>query len=139
ASGNDLCLTFFRLAWPKLFDFNPGAKVLEIGCAEADWLTPMKATRPDLHLTGIDWRGCKRPGADALMRGNVLEQSFERRCFDAVVLISALEHIGLGHYEKDPTDADGDIACMRRVWQWLKPGGFVYFDVPWNPDPGYRV
>lgn len=132
-------MTLFAACYGTYFDFTRGAQVLEIGCAEADWLTPMKTARPDLHLTGIDWRGCKRPGADLLIRGDVLQQDFGPASFDAVVMVSALEHIGLGHYDADPLAAGGDSATMDRVQHWLRPGGGVYFDVPWNPDPGYEV
>ncbi len=136
--SGDVCLNIFTLFYPQYVDFPSGGRVLEIGCAEADWLTPMKATRPDLHLTGIDVRDCKRPGADVLIQGDVLTHEFPAGAFEAVVFISSLEHIGLTHYG-DPADADGDLATMQRVHRWLKPGGVVYFDVPWNPEPGYAV
>ena len=58
----DLCLTIWADAYASGgFDFPSNARVLEIGCAEADWMTPMLALRPDLQITGIDWRLCKRP------------------------------------------------------------------------------
>ena len=109
-----------------------GAHVLEVGCAEDDWMTPMLAARPDLQLTGIDWRGCDRPGT--LIRGDVLVHDFPEASFDAVVGISSIEHIGLGHYNQDPLDDDGDRHCMERIVRWLKPGGWVYADVPYDPD-----
>ncbi len=135
----DACLSLFSLVWPTHFDFPHQAAVLEIGCAEADWLTPLHQVRSDLRLTGIDWRTCDRPGAQTVIKGDVLTQEFPAESFDAIVLISALEHIGLGHYHADPLAVDGDVQCLDRVWTWLKPGGLLYFDVPWNPDPGYDV
>ena len=137
--SGDVCLTLFATMYPQYLDFPPQARVLEVGCAEADWLTPMKRLRPDLHLTGIDWRRCERPGADTVIEGNVLAVDFTPQSFDAVVYVSSLEHIGLGHYDHDPLDDDGDIKAMKRTWDWLTPNGQVYFDVPWNPDPGYQV
>ena len=111
--------------------FPPNARVLEIGCAEADWHTPMLAVRPDLHIIGIDWRECERPGT--VIRGDVLTYDFPEASFDAVVGVSSIEHIGLGHYDNDPLDPDGDRHCMERVVRWLKPGGWVYADVPYGP------
>lgn len=137
-SGGDVCLNIFACLYPQFIDFPSGGAVLEVGCSEADWLTPMKASRPDLHLTGIDVRPCERPGADVLIQGDVLTHEFEDAQFDAVVFISALEHVGLGHYG-DPVDPEGDTKAMARVARWMKPGGVVYFDVPWQPDPGYSV
>jgi len=110
--------------------------VLEIGCAEADWVTPMLEQRPDLQITAIDWRACERPCT--VIRGDVLRHDFPEASFDAVVGISSIEHIGLGHYEGDPLDVDGDVHCMERVARWLKPGGWVYADVPFDTT-GYRV
>lgn len=94
----------------------------------------MTAARPDLKIDGIDWRICKRPAARTLIRGNVLEHDFVPGSYDAIVLISALEHIGLGHYEEDPIDPDGDVRCVERAARWLRRGGLLYFDVPFQPD-----
>lgn len=135
--GGDECLSIFGDVYATgALVFPEGAHVLEIGCAEADWMTPMLAQRPDLHLTGIDWRGCERPGT--VIRGDVLTYDFPPASFDAVVGISSIEHIGLGHYDKDPVDVDGDTHCLERVVTWLKPGGWVYCDVPFRAD-GYQV
>lgn len=123
------CLAEFPLNFP------PNARVLEIGCAEDDWITPMLSLRPDLDITGIDWRGCTRPGT--IIRGDVLVHDFPDSSFDVVVGVSSIEHIGLGHYDSDPIDIDGDTHCMERVVRWLKPGGWMYLDVPYGPS--YRL
>ena len=134
---SDTCLSIWADAYETgAIVFPPHAKVLEIGCAEADWQSPMLALRPDLQITGIDWRACKRPGTT--IKGDVLAFDFPPATFDAVVGISSIEHIGLGHYEADPAHPDGDRECMARAWQWLKPGGWFYLDVPYN-DSGYMV
>jgi SAM-dependent methyltransferase len=108
------------------------ANVLEIGCAEFDWLTVAKQAWPDMTLTGIDQREPK-PGYDRSgslrMQRDVLDYCFPRQSFDWIVAISTIEHIGLGHYG-DPVDPDGDTKAMQRAWEWLKPGGWMYFDVP---------
>lgn len=134
-SGKDLCLGFFREFWDEgAIEIPQGGRVLEIGCAEADWLTPMKATRPDLHLTGTDQRDHPaRPGADLLVRGNVMDQTlFPQWTFDAIIAVSVLEHVGVGRYG-DPVDECGDIRAMANLRHWLKPNGVLYFDVPWRP------
>lgn len=137
AAGGDGCLSIFRDVWATgALVFPSGARVLEIGCAEADWMTPMLAERPDLNLTGIDWRRCPRPGT--VIHGDVLTQTFPAASFDAVVGISSIEHIGLGHYSDDPLDPEGDRHCLEKVVSWLTPGGWVYADVPYDPT-GFRV
>lgn len=134
---SDVCLSLWADAYETgALQFPPNATVLEIGCAEADWQTPMLALRPDLQITGIDWRACKRPGVT--IQGDVLAQAFPPASFDVVVGISSIEHIGLGHYEADPHYLDGDVATMSSVAYWLKPGGWAYLDVPFNAQ-GYHV
>ena len=133
----DACLRLWMLAQQHFpLDFPTGAHVLEIGCAEDDWQTPMLAQRPDLHITGIDWRECDRPGH--ILRGDVLTARFPPNSFDAIVGISSIEHIGLGHYNADPIDPDGDTHVMLLACQWLKLGGWIYADVPYD-KAGYRV
>ncbi|SRR6266571_3985262 len=136
-AGDDVSLGIWAKAMAQgWIDFPPNASVLEIGCAEADWQTPMLAMRPDLRIAGIDWRHCERPG-DILL-GDVMNW---RLCpmarFDAIVSLSAIEHIGLGAYG-DPLDPSGDISAMQNAYLWLKQGGWVYLDVPYCQQ-GYEV
>lgn len=135
--GGDGCLRLFGGVYATgALAFPVGARVLEIGCAEADWISPMLSLRPDLQITGIDWRPADRLGT--VIQGDVLTHVFPPLSFDAVVGISSIEHIGLGHYANDPLDADGDVHTMQRVLSWLTPGGVVYFDVPYAPG-GFEV
>ena len=132
-ANSDICLELWRQAFERMpIVFPPDATVLEIGCAEADWMTPMLAERPDLKIHGIDWRACETDRPGLVYRADVLTAEFPENSFDAVVGISSLEHVGLGHYDDDPLDVDGDTHCMARVVRWLKPGGFVYADVPFG-------
>lgn len=134
--GGDVCVSIFGHVYGTgALSFPVGARVLEVGCAEADWMTPMLAERPDLQIVGIDWRKCDRPGL--VIRGDVLTVDFAPGSFDVAVGISSIEHIGLGHYEQDPLDVDGDIRCMERIAYWLKPGGWAYLDVPY--EAAYHV
>src|SRR6185369_11820379 len=131
-AGEDLCLSFWAVALTKgWIEFPPRARVLEIGCAEADWQTPMLAVRPDLQITGLDWRACKRPGRT--VRGNVMDATlFPAESFDAIVSVSAIEHVGLGAYDADPMNLLGDTVAMINAAHWLKPGGWMYLDVPYR-------
>ena len=66
-----------------------------------------------------------------------MTNEFPAASFGCVVGVSSIEHICLGHYDGDPLDVDGDRHCMEHVVRWLKPGGWVYADVPYGPV--YRV
>ena len=138
--GGDLCLGFWAEAWnAKVMDLQHGAQVLEIGCAEANWITPMMQERPDLKIYGLDWRRCEREQAAEVRQADVLVTDYRQECFDAIVSVSAIEHIGLGSYENDPAHEDGDTIAVERAYTWLKPGGWMYLDVPYRPDGPYSV
>jgi cyclopropane fatty-acyl-phospholipid synthase-like methyltransferase len=97
----------------------------------------MLTVRPDLQITGLDWRECVRPGTT--IQGNVLNRDlFAASSFDAIVSVSAIEHVGLGVYNDDPRDRHGDSLAMANACYWLKPGGRMYLDVPYR-DEAYEV
>jgi len=140
----DHCLGFFREMYEAgRVPIPQHARVLEIGSAEADWLTPFKDSRPDVHLTGMDQRspGEKgangdygRPGADVFVLGDLLNADlFAPASFDVIVAISVIEHVGIGRYG-DPLDPDGDMKAMAHCHRWVKPNGLMYIDVPYRPQ-----
>jgi hypothetical protein len=120
-------------------DIPKGASVLEFGCCETDWHKWMRNADPDMHLMGVDVNMC---GDYA---GIFVQSPVERlTCsvmildgFDAVVGLGSIEHFGLGFYG-DPLNDTADIEAVCNAADWLKPGGFLYYDVPWSPV-GYRV
>jgi SAM-dependent methyltransferase len=138
-AGMDLCVGFLDCCLDcGDFDFPQHARVLEVGCAEADTVAYLKERRPDLHITAIDWREVERPKADKLVRGDVLRYTFPPASFDCIVAVSTVEHIGLGAYG-DPVDVDGDTHAMTRMASWVRPHGLIYVDVPYRPEGVYTV
>jgi SAM-dependent methyltransferase len=116
------------LTWP-----NERPRILELGCAETNFLERLKAQNQDVELTGVDQRWDRDAnGWTQVVASAIDPELFAPESFDVVVLLGALEHFGLGFYG-DPLDDDGDIQTMRNVARWLRPGGWVYFDVPCNP------
>jgi SAM-dependent methyltransferase len=111
-------------------------RILELGCAEEDWLERMHAQNPDVQLTGVDVHPCNRP---MTMTGSGFDPDlFAPESFDVVVMLGALEHFGLGFYG-DPIDDDGDTKTMQNIVRWLAPDGWVYFDVPCQPTYSIRA
>ena len=133
----DPCLDLFSLAL-RTWQMPIKGRVLEIGCCEADWVACALKADPTLQITGVDWRDRSYDSRWTFVRGDVNQVDFEPESFDWVVSISAIEHVGLGHYEKDPVREDGDSEAIRRAVRWLKPGGSLYFDVPYTPE-GFTV
>lgn len=114
--------------------FPMGSRVLELGCAESDWLERMHLMDRSLDLVGVDARAQERQtNGFSMVQGDAMDASlFPPNSFDRIVLLGALEHFGLGFYG-DAEDPFGDVRAMQNVATWLRPGGFVYFDVPVQP------
>jgi SAM-dependent methyltransferase len=132
--ARDGCINLFGLAL-RSWQMPVKGKMLEIGCAEADWVGHALKADPTLEITGVDWRKRSSDERWTYIQGDIRDASrFEPNSFDWVISISAIEHIGLGHYDRDPKDEWGDVQTMHNVLSWLKPGGSFYFDVPYNPE-----
>jgi SAM-dependent methyltransferase len=131
---SDPAMMLFTAAQTKFrLDCADDAHILELGCAETDFLERFQAQNPSYRLTGVD---CYAQPRLNVVSGDACEPDlFPPESFDAVVLLGALEHFGLGFYG-DPVHEDGDTITMQNIARWLKPGGWVYFDVPCNPT-GY--
>lgn len=134
---SDPALMLFTAAVERFgIDFRPGSRVLELGCAETDFLERLHKADPSLDLVGVDVRRDRDANGWTQVVGSGMDASlFPPASFDAVVLLGALEHFGLGFYG-DPVDDAGDMATMFNVTTWLRPGGWAYFDVPCQPTYG---
>jgi SAM-dependent methyltransferase len=135
--GTDPALALFTAAITRFnLRFPPYSRILELGCAESDWLERMRRWDATFDLTGVDARRHVRhepqPHVKIVEGSAISPDLFPDESFDWIVLLGALEHFGLGFYQDEVKPA-GDIDTMYNVARWLKPGGFVYFDVPVQP------
>jgi cyclopropane fatty-acyl-phospholipid synthase-like methyltransferase len=125
------------------FDLQPGAKVLELGCRETDWAQRLKKAL-DCRLIGVDALPCPDYGGDVCINGDASDTrlfdhpELQPGTFDAVISLGAVEHFGLGYYG-DPVGEHKDTQAIANAWSWLKPGGSLYFDVPWTPADAHQT
>lgn len=127
--GADPGLRLFTLANEKLPTVDTTHGVYEIGCADTDWMARAEKAGAGHFVGGLDWRKTAHGH-----QGDVMTAYLPKSV--AFVSISAIEHVGLGHYEMDPVDPYGDIKAVQRVRDHLAAHGFFYFDVPYAPE-GY--
>ncbi len=66
------------------------------------------------------------------VQGNILDLPFENNTFDAVTLISTIEHIGIGFYDDPKSDVAPDIKGMIEAKRVLKPKGILVLTVPFG-------
>ena len=65
------------------------------------------------------------------VRGDAMRCPFAAQSFDAILAISVIEHVGIGHYG-DPSRDIGDREAVREIARLLKPGGLVLLTVPFG-------
>jgi cyclopropane fatty-acyl-phospholipid synthase-like methyltransferase len=73
----------------------------------------------------------------------VEEWEGSERPFDAIISLSTLEHVGLGHYgDSRSPHLDLDQAILERFRGWLRPGGLLILTAPygrWSVDELQRT
>lgn len=123
------------------YDFayrNIGGKRLRIldigGC---DSLLPLFFARAGHSVTVYDFRRYpeKHPNL-TVIQGDFLENQLPPCSFDAVVMVSTIEHIGLGGYGA-PERADADFEVMQQLRGILANGGRVILTFPFNERESY--
>jgi len=104
--------------------------ILDIGCAHSG--LPIALASCGYVVIGIDILPYpyRHPNLRAV-RGDAVRCPFAAGSFGAVLAISAIEHIGLGHYG-DPTASVGDREVVREIARILRPGGRAILTVPFG-------
>jgi len=105
-------------------------RLLDLGCSSGAFLTAMKG--PAWELAGIEMsktmakRAQDRSGAKVFI-GDLMDAPFENDSFDVVTCFHVFEHFYEPH------------KILKKVWNWLKPGGIFYSMVPNIDSAGFRV
>jgi SAM-dependent methyltransferase len=122
-------------AFRALNGLDAESTVLDIGAAESIVAFSLaslgyQTTALDLHPYPLEHPRLQSVQADILTWESP-------NPFDAVLCISTLEHIGLGAYGDDPSEA-ADIRAMKRIQRLTKPGGRLVLTVPFGAASGDR-
>ena len=104
-------------------------RILDVGSCEAVYLGVIQQLGRELHcLDPRDCSGSIPPGA-VFHHQSLIGNTLPRRWFDAVLVISVIEHIGLPCYEQEPF-ARGDERALAEIRELLKPGAPAILTVP---------
>ena len=110
-----------HLAFVRRYCAAPG-RLLDAGCATGTLVRV--ASEAGWQVTGLDasaWsieRARARCPQAAFVQGSLEAAAFSDASFDAVTLWDTLEHV------PDPA------AALRRIRTWLRPGGWLFLNVP---------
>lgn len=104
--------------------------VLDVGCCSSR--VPVALASRGFAVVGIDFNPYPHthPNLRAV-RGDAMRMPFASGAFAAVLAVSVVEHIGIGHYG-DPGAARGDLSAIREIRRVLRPGGRLLLTVPFG-------
>ena len=114
-------------AFGALAALPPGSRILDVGCAEST--VALSLATLGWQVTAVDPRGYPyaHPTLD-VVTGYVSDLP-DKPNFDAVLLLSTIEHIGIGAYGETIVE-DADRVLMADALRRLKPGGLVVLTTP---------
>ena len=104
--------------------------ILDIGCVHSG--LPIALASRGYRVVGLDFLPYpyRHPNLRAV-RGDAMRCPFAAGSFGAVLAISVIEHIGIGHYG-DPTGGVGDRETVREIARILSPGGRAILTLPFG-------
>lgn len=121
-------------AFASLAHLAAPARILDVGGSEST--VALSLATMGHQVTVVDPRGYgfRHPNIEVVV-GPVEELPAERTGFDAVLLISAIEHFGTGAYAQAVADDRADLRAAEDLRGRLRPGGTMVLTVPYGP-PG---
>lgn len=108
-----------------------GSHVLDFGATESTVSLSLASLGHDVVAADLRPYPLAHPRLRSVV-GPIEQWSGPDRPFDAVVCLSALEHVGLGAYEEAPSDLGLDRAIAERFKRWLRPGGELVLTAPYG-------
>lgn len=104
--------------------------ILDIGCVHSG--LPIALASRGYRVVGIDFLPYPYRHTNLrAVRGDAMRCPFGAGTFGAVLAISVIEHIGIGHYG-DPAGGAGDRETVREIARILRPGGRAILTLPFG-------
>jgi hypothetical protein len=120
-------------AMSALGRLQPQARILDIGAAESTF--SLSAASLGYRVTALDLHPLpySHPNLESIA-GRFEDWDPGATRFDAVFLISTIEHVGIGAYGEPADISDADRALLARVRkELLRDGGFLVLTTPYGP------
>lgn len=109
-----------------------GSRILDVGGGES--LVGLGLASLGHRVTVVEPAGYPYEHPNLAVVEQTLDEVEVDEPVDAVILLSAIEHFGIGAYANNgELDADADLAAMKRVRDLLAPDGVVVLTTPFGP------
>lgn len=108
-----------------------GSLVLDFGATESTVALSLASLGIDVIAADLRPYPLTHPRIEPLV-GPIESWSGPPRPLDAVVCLSALEHVGLGAYDETPTEGDLDRTIAELFRGWLRDGGELVLTAPYG-------
>ena len=115
-----------------------GSLILDVGCAES--LLSHELTSKDFRVVGLDIRTCPFKNKKMFfVKRNLMNTALPDNLFDAIIMVSTIEHIGLNAYRQLTLEDQGDFKAMTELCRILKSDGLLLFSTPYIGKNPLRV
>jgi ubiquinone/menaquinone biosynthesis C-methylase UbiE len=107
-----------------------GSKILDFGCCESKLSIELASL--GYKVVGIDLNDYEFSHPNfKFIKGDFLENDFKNESFDAIIAVSALEHVGLNVYGNNNFE-EGDYKVINEFYRILKKGGQLIITLPFG-------
>jgi len=107
----------------------PGSSIIDVGSSEST--VSLSLAGLGHAVTAVDPRGYAFAHPLVTEFHGRLEEYPGEDVFDAAVLLSTIEHVGIEHYGQS-AGSDADFALVRTLRILVKPGGFLFLTTPYG-------
>lgn len=116
--------------------------VLDVGCTES--FLSYELLWQGFTVFGVDIRPYyAKPRKMTFIRADVTKLPFRNALFDNVIIVSTIEHIGVGLYEDKLIEENADYDVMLELQRVLKLHGKIFLTTPFRGEyqlaPGARL